>query len=65
MNTEVKSEHPTWLELESIIPLPKVEKITNLSRDGLQRHHPSKIVRLSPRRVGMKLRDALAIANGT
>jgi hypothetical protein len=59
-------ERPSWVELESIVPLvPDVTKITSLSHDSLQRHHRDKIVRLSPRRVGMKLRDALAIANGT
>ena len=55
---------PTWLELERVLPLLEVEKITSLSSDSLSRHHKDKIVNLSPRRVGMKLRDALAIANG-
>ena len=55
---------PSWLELERVVPLPEVEKFTGLSRDSLQRHHRDKIVHLSPRRVGMKLRSALAIANG-
>ena len=41
-----------------------VEKFTGLSRDSLQRHHRDKIVHLSPRRVGMTLRSALAIAKG-
>ena len=44
--------------------LPEVERLTSLSRDSLTRHHKDKIVALSPRRRGMKLRDALAIANG-
>jgi hypothetical protein len=63
MSTE-KTERPSWLELESVKPLPEVEKITSLSSDTLKRHHPDKIVKLSPRREGMKLRHALAIANG-
>jgi hypothetical protein len=58
---DIKNEQPTWLELERVIPLSEAGQITNLSRDGLQRHHGDKIIRLSPRRVGMKLRDALAI----
>jgi hypothetical protein len=63
-NTEIKFERPTWLELERVISIAEAERLTSLSRDGLQRHHRDKIVRLSPRRVGMRLRDALAIANG-
>jgi hypothetical protein len=57
-------EQPSWLELERVIPLIEVEGITNLSRDSLDRHHRSKFVRLSPRRIGMKIRNVLAIVNG-
>jgi hypothetical protein len=64
MSTE-KSDQPTWLELERVLSLPEVERITNLSVDSLNRHHKEKIVELSPRRRGMRLRDALAIARGT
>jgi hypothetical protein len=63
MSTE-KAERPTWLELERILELPEVEEITSLSVDSIKRHHRDKLVNLSPRRLGMKLRNALAIANG-
>ena len=63
MSTE-KSNQPTWLELERVLSMPEVEEITSLSVDSLNRHHKEKIVELSPRRRGMKLRDALAIARG-
>jgi hypothetical protein len=56
---------PTWLELESVVRMVVAERITTLSADNLKRNYPSLIVELSPRRHGMKLRDALAIANGT
>jgi hypothetical protein len=56
--------NPTWLELERVLALGEVERITGISKDTLQRHHADKIVRLSPRRRGMKLRDALAITKG-
>jgi hypothetical protein len=64
-----RSVKPSWIQLESVIPLDGDEELTatkvaGISRDGLQRHHRDRIVQLSPRRVGMKLRDALAIANG-
>jgi hypothetical protein len=57
---------PTWLELESVRPLkPDVEEITSLPPDTVKRRFPNLIVKLSARRVGMKLKHALAIANGT
>jgi len=59
---DTKSE-PTWLELQSALPLNEVQQITGLSRDSITRHHRDKIVQLSPRRCGMKLRDVLAIVN--
>jgi hypothetical protein len=61
---------PTWLELESVIPLRSstkerdAERITSLSEDTLKRRFPDLIKQLSDRRRGIKLRDALAIANG-
>jgi hypothetical protein len=63
MSTE-KAERPTWLELERVLELPEVEEITSLSADSIKRHHRDKLVNLSPRRLGMKLRNVLAIANG-
>ena len=55
---------PDWLELERVVPLTEAERITTLSHDSLKRHHKDKIVVLSPRRIGMRLRDVLAIVNG-
>ena len=57
---------PTWIELESIVPLGgddsvTVEKITNLSVDTIKRRHSKYVVPVSDRRVGMKLKHALAI----
>jgi hypothetical protein len=65
MEEELVDRPPTWRELESIKPLAEVEKITSLGRDTLQRCFPHLIVDLSPRRKGMKLKFALAIADGT
>jgi hypothetical protein len=62
------------VRLRSIVPLrrpkkskradPSAEEITNLSKDTLKRNFPSKIRKLSDRREGMQLGDALAIASG-
>jgi hypothetical protein len=57
-------DEPTWLQLESIIPLAKVREITSLSDEAIARNHGHRMVQLSARRRGMKLKDALAIANG-
>ena len=68
MNIQLKP--PSWLELESIIPLelPKAERdakrITGLSEDTIKRNFPEYVKKLSARRLGMKLRDALTIATG-
>jgi hypothetical protein len=64
---EVTAPSPTWIELESIVPLGgdesvTVEKITNLSVDTIKRRHSKFVVPVSDRRIGMKLRHALAIA---
>jgi hypothetical protein len=55
---------PTWLELERVISLPEATSLTNLSHDTLKKQYRHLIVRLSPRRVGMKMSDALAITRG-
>jgi hypothetical protein len=55
---------PTWLELESIEPMRKVEEITNLDRDTIKRRYSDRVVQLSDRRQGMKLKHALAITEG-
>jgi hypothetical protein len=56
---------PSWLELESVQKMPAVEEITSLSADTIRRKYAEYVVKLSPRRDGMKLKHALAIANGT
>jgi hypothetical protein len=50
-------------ELDRILSLDEVAEFRGLSKDGIRRHYPHLICRLSPRRVGMKLRDALTIGN--
>ena len=49
------------IELERIVPLDEVVRLTSLSEDSLRRHHAHLIRKLSPRRNGMKLRDVFAI----
>jgi hypothetical protein len=65
----VRDNHPpSWLELESVIPLEaepgvtSVETVTSLSPDTQRREYLEFIIQLSPRRQGMKLKHALQIA---
>jgi hypothetical protein len=51
--------------LESVQPMPRVEEITSLSADTIRRLYSRYVVKLSPRRDGLKLRHCLAIAAGT
>jgi hypothetical protein len=64
MDDAAKPAAPTWLELESVKSLAEQREITSLSGDTIKRRYPHLIVQLSPRREGIKLRHALAIANG-
>ena len=58
----------------TVLPLQKLkrgggdglsaEEVTNLSQDTLRRNYPHLIRRISERRSGMQLADALAIADG-
>jgi hypothetical protein len=52
---------PPALELERIINLQDAEEVSSLSVDSLKRHHADKLVELGPRRLGMRLRDALML----
>jgi hypothetical protein len=53
-----------WIELQRIINLKEAGRLTNLSVDTLKRRYGEKILQLSPRRLGMRVRDALTIAEG-
>jgi hypothetical protein len=65
MSTEKSPDKPpSWLELESVLPMAKVREMTSLSDEALERSHAHRVKRLSERRKGMKLRDVLAIIDG-
>jgi hypothetical protein len=49
----------TAIELQRIAPLSEAARLAGVSKDTLQRHHADKILKLSPRRLGMRVRDAL------
>ena len=51
----------TAIELQRIAPLTEAARLAGVSKDTLQRHHQDKILQLSPRRLGMRVRDALSL----
>jgi len=50
-----------WVELQRIVDLKEASRLSGLSVDSIKRHHSDKITGLSPRRVGMRHRDALML----
>jgi hypothetical protein len=48
-----------------IIPLAEAARLAGMSEDSLRRHHPEKLIKLSPRRVGMRQGDALMLSDST
>ena len=50
------------LELHRIADLDEAARLAGgISKDTLRRRHSDKIIRISPRRVGMRVGDALAL----
>ena len=60
-----KLDLPPEIGLRRIIPISQAAEITNLSKDTLKRRYPDKVIKLSVRRLGMRLSDALAIGEPT
>jgi predicted HTH domain antitoxin len=59
--TEPKTELSREFELARIVSLDEAARLRNVSVDTLMRHERDRIIRLSPRRLGMRLKDALAL----
>jgi hypothetical protein len=55
----------TPLELLRLAPMDEVETLSGMSCMTWQREHPDKIVRLSKRRVGVRVAHALMLGAGT
>lgn len=52
---------PEWCWLNGVGDMEESSKLAGICVDGLKRHHPDKILELSPRRLGMKRYVALSI----
>jgi hypothetical protein len=55
-------EPANWIELQRIVDLKEASRLSGMSIDTLKRRHSNKILDLSPRRRGMRVRDALMLA---
>jgi hypothetical protein len=53
------------LELLRFASMPEAERLSGLSEDSLRRHHRDKIKKLSPRRDGIRVIDALMLREST
>jgi hypothetical protein len=52
---------PSDRELDRIISLQEAEAISSVSPESWKRNYPEKIIKLGPRRIGIRLRDALML----
>jgi hypothetical protein len=53
---------PNWIETQRVITLVEASRMLSISVDTIKRRHADKIVRLSPRRCGMRLGDVLNLS---
>jgi hypothetical protein len=51
----------SFIELNRIIPISEAAELSSLSCDGWYRHHRDKLIQLTEKRMGVRLRDALFI----
>jgi hypothetical protein len=63
-NVAVETDAPSSLEMLRIVSLQEAARLSGMSPDTLKRRHSSKIITLSPRRLGMRVRDALMLSSG-
>jgi hypothetical protein len=57
LDRPIKSMPP--LELARVVSLAEAARLAGLSEDTIRRRHGDKIIKLSPRRSGMRTLDAL------
>jgi hypothetical protein len=53
------------IEAMRIVPLAEAVRLSGMSEDTWRRRHADKLVRLSARRVGVRVRDALMLSAPT
>jgi hypothetical protein len=53
------------VEMQRVVSIPEAARLCGLSTDTLRRRHRDKFIRLSPRRIGMRVGDVLDIGKPT
>jgi hypothetical protein len=61
LNIDYPVGSPEWCWLNAVCPLDESSDLAGVSEESLRRNHSDKIVRLGPRRVGMRRKDALSL----
>jgi hypothetical protein len=61
-NTDHTTTELTAIERERIVSINEAARLRGMHADTIKRNEPEKLVRLSPRRLGMRLKDALKLA---
>jgi hypothetical protein len=56
------NDFPSEIELQRIVSLKEGAKLQGSSVDTIKRRQPDKIIRISLRRLGIRVRDALLVA---
>jgi hypothetical protein len=51
------------LALARIVTLREASQLAGISEDTIRRNHSDKVIRLSPRRLGMRVKDALFLTD--
>jgi hypothetical protein len=59
MTTKAFPDHD--LAMLRVVPIRQAAELAGVSEDTLRRRRPDKIIQLSPRRQGMRVRDALML----
>jgi hypothetical protein len=55
------TNHPDDLALRRVVTLRQAAEMSSLSEDTLRRRYAELIIKLSPRRSGMRLSDVLSL----
>jgi hypothetical protein len=55
---------PEEVELMRIVNIPEAARLAGISKNTLKARFADKIIQITPGRIGMRVRDALKIAEG-
>lgn len=56
---------PTYFDLQRVLTLDEAARLTSLHRDSIRKRYPQFVIRLSPHRLGIKVKHVLEITGTT